>query len=132
MTAVQNVSINRIQLHAKDRVAILMLPRHMHAFYKEAERRGEAVVSGAQGSVLDPSTTVDHHVVERLAEIDELSVPASHWQGLSAKMGLDATRPVVYREHVFTKVRIPGEDEVDLDVEIDAAARVDFTAVSRS
>jgi 2,5-furandicarboxylate decarboxylase 1 len=30
-------------------------------------------------------------------------------------MGLDATKPVEYEEHVFTKVRIPGEDEVDLD-----------------
>jgi 2,5-furandicarboxylate decarboxylase 1 len=30
-------------------------------------------------------------------------------------MGLDATRPVVYPEHVFTRVRIPGQDTVDLD-----------------
>jgi 2,5-furandicarboxylate decarboxylase 1 len=31
-------------------------------------------------------------------------------QGISAKMGLDATRPVKYSGHVFTKVKIPGED----------------------
>jgi 2,5-furandicarboxylate decarboxylase 1 len=30
-------------------------------------------------------------------------------------MGLDATRPVVYPEHVFTRVRIPGQDTVDLE-----------------
>jgi 2,5-furandicarboxylate decarboxylase 1 len=38
-----------------------------------------------------------------------------HLQGVSAKMGLDATRPVVYPEHVFTRVRIPGQDTVELD-----------------
>lgn len=30
-------------------------------------------------------------------------------------MGFDATRPVVYPAHVFTRVRIPGEDDVALD-----------------
>jgi 2,5-furandicarboxylate decarboxylase 1 len=29
-------------------------------------------------------------------------------------MGLDATRPVSYASHVFTRVRIPGQDTVDL------------------
>jgi 2,5-furandicarboxylate decarboxylase 1 len=64
------------------------------------------IIAGAQGSVLDPSTTVQasrHGVV----------TPVAHLQGVSAKMGLDATRPVQYPEHVFTKVRIPGEDSVD-------------------
>jgi 2,5-furandicarboxylate decarboxylase 1 len=65
--------------------------------------RDLVVIEGAQGSPLDPSTTVDQ--------------PADappHLQGVSAKMGLDATRPVVYPEHVFTRVRIPGQDTVDL------------------
>ena len=44
-------------------------------------------------------------------------------------MGLDATRPVVYPEHVFTKVRVPGEDEVDIADEIDTASRIDFEAI---
>ena len=43
-------------------------------------------------------------------------------------MGLDATKPVVYHEHVFTKVRVPGEESVDLAVEVQAGARVDFLA----
>jgi len=29
---------------------------------------------------------------------------------------------------VFTKVRIPGESEIDLAVEVDPSARVDFEA----
>ena len=66
--------------------------------------RDLVVIEGAQGSILDPSTTVGQ-------------APDSppHLQGISAKMGLDATRPVSYTEHTFTRVRIPGQDQVDLD-----------------
>lgn len=81
--------------------------------------RDLVVIAGAQGSVLDPSTTVG-------LEFDEGTAPPAHLQGMSAKMGLDATRPVFYHEHVFTKVRVPGEDEIDLATEIDSAARIDF------
>ncbi|EIF31083.1 UbiD family decarboxylase [Burkholderia sp. Ch1-1] len=66
--------------------------------------RDLVVIEGAQGSLLDPSTTVGQ---------PEDAPP--HLQGVSAKMGLDATRPVVYASHVFTRVRIPGQDTVDLD-----------------
>jgi 2,5-furandicarboxylate decarboxylase 1 len=62
------------------------------------------VIEGAQGSPLDPSTTVG-----------QPEDAPQHLQGVSAKMGLDATRPVVYPAHVFTRVRIPGEDDVALD-----------------
>jgi 2,5-furandicarboxylate decarboxylase 1 len=82
--------------------------------------RDLVVIPGAQGSVLDPSTTVGQ-------DSGDAVIPA-HLQGLSAKMGLDATKPVVYREHVFTKVRIPGESEIDLAVEVDPSVRVDFEA----
>ena len=75
--------------------------------------RDLVVIAGAQGSVLDPSTTVGTHG-------DEV-VPA-HQQGISAKMGLDATKPVAYQGHVFTKVKVPGEDDIDLDLEVVGAA----------
>ncbi|MEM5327876.1 UbiD family decarboxylase [Paraburkholderia sp. JHI2823] len=65
--------------------------------------RDLVVIAGAQGSPLDPSTTV--------GQPDDAP---SHLQGVSAKMGLDATRPVVYPAHVFTRVQIPGQDTVDL------------------
>jgi 2,5-furandicarboxylate decarboxylase 1 len=82
--------------------------------------RDLVVISGAQGSVLDPSTTVatGHH------NSDEPAPP--HLQGVGAKMGLDATRPVSYRGHVFTKVHIPGELEIDLEQEIVPGAVVDW------
>ncbi|MFM0030137.1 UbiD family decarboxylase [Paraburkholderia madseniana] len=66
--------------------------------------RDLVIVAGAQGSPLDPSTTV--------GQPDDAP---PHMQGVSAKMGLDATRPVVYPAHVFTRVRIPGQDTVNLD-----------------
>jgi 2,5-furandicarboxylate decarboxylase 1 len=67
--------------------------------------RDLVVISGAQGSILDPSTTVG---------IPDDAPP--HLQGVSAKMGIDATRPVSYTQHTFTRVRIPGQDAVDLAV----------------
>lgn len=69
--------------------------------------RDLVVVTGAQGSPLDPSTTVSF-------AHSHGGKPPLHLQGLSAKMGLDATKPLESAEHVFTRVRIPGEREVDL------------------
>jgi 2,5-furandicarboxylate decarboxylase 1 len=88
--------------------------------------RDLVVVAGAQGSLLDPSTTVGQATHDG-------EPPPAHMQGISAKMGLDATKPVSYHEHVFTKVRVPGEDEIDLNAEIAPGVRMDWsnmTAVS--
>jgi 2,5-furandicarboxylate decarboxylase 1 len=75
-------------------------------------KRGLVVIHDAQGSVLDPSTTVG-------LPVDENGVIPAHYQGMSSKLGLDATKPLVYEGHVFTKVKIPGEDEVNLDAVLD-------------
>jgi 2,5-furandicarboxylate decarboxylase 1 len=85
--------------------------------------RDLVVVAGAQGSVLDPSTTT--HWDGAAGDIPV------HMQGISAKMGLDATKPVSYSEHVFTKVRIPGEDDVNLDVEIVPGVTMDWVNATR-
>ena len=84
--------------------------------------RDLVVIAGAQGSVLDPSTTVG-------MEMPDGAPPPAHMQGISAKMGIDATRPVVYHEHVFTKVKVPGEDTVDLAAEISSGASVDWSSM---
>ncbi|GAA4335887.1 UbiD family decarboxylase [Pigmentiphaga soli] len=77
------------------------------------------VVPGAQGSLLDPSTTVGRQAGAQAA---------AHSVGTSAKMGLDATRPMAYDQHIFTRVAIPGEREVDLGAEIAAGGRVEWDA----
>ena len=64
--------------------------------------RDLVVVSGALGSALDPSTT----------------------DSISGKWGLDATRPLKYEGHTFTRVRIPGEDTLDLAQVIQADAMI--------
>ena len=64
--------------------------------------RDLVVVAGAQGSPLDPSTTLTGTI-----------------DGTSAKMGLDATRPLAYEGHTFTRIRVPGEDQVDLAQSLD-------------
>lgn len=70
--------------------------------------RDLVVISGALGSQLDPSTTVNEFM-------------GDDFQGISAKMGLDATRPLHYEGFVFTRVRIPGEDQVDLSSSLQVA-----------
>lgn len=75
-------------------------------------KRDLVMIEDAQGSVLDPSTTVS-------LPVDQNGVIPARYQGMSSKLGFDATKPLVYEGHVFTKIKIPGEDEVDLDVVLD-------------
>jgi 2,5-furandicarboxylate decarboxylase 1 len=84
--------------------------------------RDLVVVSGALGSVLDPSTT------SQISPKGAIT-PVAHLMGISAKMGLDATRPLEWEGHVFTKVHIPGEDKVDLDAEVDRSPKVSWQQV---
>jgi 2,5-furandicarboxylate decarboxylase 1 len=58
------------------------------------------VVSDAQGSKLDPSSR----------------------NGVSAKMGFDATIPLSSPALKFKRIGVPGEDTVDLGKAIDAGA----------
>lgn len=55
--------------------------------------RDVLIVSDAQGSRLDPTTD----------------------EGVGAKMGIDATVPLDAPPMRFKRIRVPGEDEVDLD-----------------
>ena len=61
--------------------------------------RDLVVISGAQGSKLDPSAT----------------------NGVGAKMGLDATVRLDAPAGKFTRIRVPGEESVDLASVVDAA-----------
>jgi 2,5-furandicarboxylate decarboxylase 1 len=55
--------------------------------------RDVLIVSDAQGSRLDPTTN----------------------DGVGAKMGIDATTPLDAPPMRYKRIRVPGEDEVDLD-----------------
>jgi 2,5-furandicarboxylate decarboxylase 1 len=55
--------------------------------------RDLVIVPNSQGSKLDPST---HN-------------------GVGAKMGLDATKPLDADKLRFVRIRVPGEDKVDLN-----------------
>ncbi len=54
--------------------------------------RDLVIVPESQGSKLDPSTR----------------------DGVGAKMGLDATKPLDADEMKFKRIRVPGEEEVNL------------------
>ena len=51
-------------------------------------------------------------------------IPMSY-QGMSSKVGFDATKPLAYEGHVFTKVRIPGEESVDLNQVLDPSVSIE-------
>jgi 2,5-furandicarboxylate decarboxylase 1 len=68
--------------------------------------RDLVVVSGAQGSKLDPSSD----------------------GGISAKMGIDATKPVEAASLVFKRIHVRGEEDVDLEQSLQRDSR---TALAR-
>ncbi|HEY1611109.1 MAG TPA: UbiD family decarboxylase, partial [Paraburkholderia sp.] len=71
-TGVQNVSINRIQVHAPDRMAILLLPRHLNAFQKAAEAAGDALDVAVVIGV-DPLTMLASQAIAPI-DTDELEI----------------------------------------------------------
>jgi 2,5-furandicarboxylate decarboxylase 1 len=109
-TGAQNVSINRIQVNAPDRMGILILPRHLHAFQRAAEEAGEAlpvaVVIGASPSALLASQAIlplDH---------DELGV-AGALEG----------RPLEVVRCRTSEVRVPALAEIDIEGRVLAGVR---------
>lgn len=59
-------------------------------------------IDNSQGSKLDPSTE----------------------DGVGSKLGFDATIPTAAPPLRFTRIRVPGEEDIDLDARIDPAANV--------
>jgi 2,5-furandicarboxylate decarboxylase 1 len=66
--------------------------------------RDLVIIANAQGSKLDPSTR----------------------DGVGAKLGIDATIPLDAPAMRYRRIRVPGEDEVDLAKAIDAANGADW------
>ncbi len=109
-TGVQNVSIHRIQVNAPDRMACLMLPRHLFAYYRMAEESGQplpvAVVIG-----VDPLTLLASQAVTPL-DVDELTI-AGALQG--------APLPVVKCR--TSEIRVPAMAEIVIEGHIPPGER---------
>jgi 2,5-furandicarboxylate decarboxylase 1 len=72
--------------------------------------RDLVVVSGAQGSALDPSSN----------------------RGISAKMSFDATKPIQAEPLAFKRIRVKGVENVDLDDILQQDAKTAFAKIMAS
>jgi 2,5-furandicarboxylate decarboxylase 1 len=72
--------------------------------------RDLVIVPESQGSRLDPSTR----------------------NGVGAKMGLDATKPLAAADMKFTRIRVPGEENVDVAALLAARGPVDWRDALKS
>jgi 2,5-furandicarboxylate decarboxylase 1 len=101
-TGVQNVSIHRCQLSGRNRLGVLLLPRHAHMFFEMAERDGApldvAIVVG-----VDPLTLLASQAIAPI-DCDELTIAgALHGKPL----------PVV--KCIGSELRVPADAEIVLE-----------------
>jgi 2,5-furandicarboxylate decarboxylase 1 len=89
-----------VDIHDRDQVEWAVATRF------QADR-DLVIVPESQGSRLDPSTR----------------------DGVGAKMGLDATKPLAAGEMKFKRIRVPGEESVDVAALLAGAGRADWRAV---
>jgi 2,5-furandicarboxylate decarboxylase 1 len=69
--------------------------------------RDVVIVSGAQGSKLDPSSD----------------------NGISAKMGIDATKPLATDPMEFKRIHVKGVEKVDLDKALQKDPKAAFARI---
>ena len=72
--------------------------------------RDLVIVPESQGSKLDPSNR----------------------DGVGAKMGLDATKPLAAAEMTFKRIHVPGEEAIDVDEILKRSGGVDWRAILKS
>ena len=101
-TGVQNISIHRCQISGPDRIGVLLLPRHTHAYYRQAEKRGEpleiALVIGVH-----PAYLLASQAIAALDE-DEMGIAG-------ALLG----RPAEVVKCLTNNVRVPAHAEIVLE-----------------
>lgn len=101
-TGVQNVTIHRLQLNAKDRLGVLMLPRHTMEFYRMATDAAEdlpvTIVIG-----VDPATLLSSQAIVPL-DFDELTIAGA----LHGKP-LDVVRSLT------NEIRVPANAEISIE-----------------
>ena len=101
-TGVQNVSIHRCQISGKDRIGVLLLPRHTFEYSEMAARRGEAleiaIVIG-----IDPASLLASQAIVPL-DFDEMAI-AGALHGAPVEMVKCQTN----------SVRVPARAEIVLE-----------------
>ena len=101
-TGVQNVSIHRCQISGKDRIGVLLLPRHTFAYLDLARARGEdlevAIVVG-----VDPASLLASQAIVPL-DFDEMTIVG----------GLHGA-PVEMVKCQSNRVRVPARAEIVLE-----------------
>jgi len=109
-TGKQNVSIHRCQVAGPDRLGVLLLPRHTHAFYEMAEEAGEALPAAIVVGI-DPLTLLASQAIAPL-DSDELEIAgALHGKPLpvikckTSDIRVPADSEVVVEGHFLPKVR---------------------------
>jgi 2,5-furandicarboxylate decarboxylase 1 len=75
ITRKQNVSIHRLQISGKDRLGVLLLPRHTHHLYKQAEEAGRPLECAIAIGV-DPITLLASQASTPFG-VDELEIASS-------------------------------------------------------
>ena len=101
----QNVSVHRLQVTGPDRMGILILPRHLNAFFAEAEDAGQALpVSIVIG--VDPITLMASQAMAPLGQ-DELEI-ASALRG----------RPLDVVKSMTNDILVPANAEIVIEGEI--------------
>ena len=111
-TRKQNVSIHRLQVSGKDKLGVLLLPRHTYHLYKQAEERGEAlecaIVIGA-----DPLTMLASQASTPFG-VDELEISsAMHENQLpvvrceTVDIDVPSTAEIVIEGQILPNIREP-------------------------
>jgi len=101
-TGKQNVSIHRCQLSGKNRLGVLLLPRHTHMFFEMAEQGGQpleaAIVVG-----IDPLTLLASQAIAPM-DLDELEIA-----------GALHGRPLSVVKCTTSELRVPAEAEIVIE-----------------
>jgi 2,5-furandicarboxylate decarboxylase 1 len=101
-TGKQNVTIHRCQVNGPDRLGVLLLPRHTHAFFQMAEEAGQpldaAIVVG-----IDPLTLLASQAIVPMDQ-DELEIA-----------GALQRRPLPVVKCLNSEIRVPAEAEIVIE-----------------
>ncbi|MBS0358790.1 MAG: UbiD family decarboxylase [Proteobacteria bacterium] len=101
-TGKQNTSINRLQIHAPDKLGILMLPRDLYAYFSYAEQQGKP----------QPVTiTIGHDPITKLAS----QVIAPRDQSELEIAGSLRGKPLSVVKSYTNDVYIPAEAEIAIE-----------------